>query len=175
MTEWQPITWILFHTLSLEYDELYRDHYVDFFESFKTIIPCKICRNHYNEKINSDNMSIQNNINKERIFNWTIDLHNNVNKMNKKKLWTYDEAKLYYTSNNFNINMLKIFIYSYIRSNFRKNPNKTRELLKMIKTIAYIYPELEKKKKLIDFCDKFELRRDNFKKWLFAFIIILKS
>jgi hypothetical protein len=71
--------------------------------------------------------------------------------------------------------MLKIFIFSYIRTNFRKNPNKTNELIRMIKSIAYIYPEIEKKKKLIDFSEKFDLKRDNFKKWLFAFIIILKS
>ena len=34
---------------------------------------------------------------------------------------------------------------------------------------------MDKKTKLIDFSEKFELKRDNFKKWLFAFIIILKS
>jgi len=175
MTEWQPITWILFHTLALDYDEIYKDHYINFFESFQTIIPCKTCRNHYKENINNNNMSIINNINKDKIFNWTIDLHNNVNKMNKTKLWTYDEAKIYYSNNKINNNMLKIFIFSYIRTNFRKNPNKTNELIRMIKSVAYIYPEMDKKTKLIDFSEKFELKRDNFKKWLFAFIIILKS
>jgi hypothetical protein len=175
MTEWQPITWILFHTFALDYDEIYKDHYINFFESFQTIIPCGTCRNHYKENINNDNMNIINNINKDKIFNWTIDLHNTVNKMNKTKIWSYDEAKVYYSNNKINNNMLKIFIFSYIRTNFRKNPNKTNELIRMIKSVAYIYPEIEKKKKLIDFSEKFELRRDNFKKWLFAFIIIIKS
>jgi len=175
MTEWQPITWILFHTVAIDYNELYKDHYINFFESFKTIIPCKICRNHYNENINKNLMDISNNINKDRIFNWTIDLHNNVNKMNNKKLWTYDEAKNHYTINKINNNMLKLFIFSYIRTNYKKNPTKTNEVLRMLRTIAYIYPDKEKKEKLIDFCEKFELTRDTIKKWLLVFIIILKS
>jgi hypothetical protein len=174
-TEWQPITWIFFHSLSLEYDDSYKEYYLKFFETFKTIIPCKICRNHYNENIDKDEFNLANNINKDRIFNWTIDLHNNVNKMHKKKIWSYDEAKLYYTKNKLNNNMLKYLIYSYIKTNFRKNPNKTGELINMIKLIPYVYPEIEKKKKLIDFAEKFELKRENFKKWIFAFIIILKS
>ena len=175
MTEWQPITWILFHTFTLNYDEKFKDQYIQFFESFQILIPCSVCRNHYNEQLNNNSMNIANNINKERIFNWTIDLHNNVNKMNKTKIWSYKEANNHYSLNKINNNVLKQFIYFYIKYNFRKNPNKTNHLIKMIKTLAYIYPESEKKYKLIDFCDKFELKRENFKKWLFAFIIILKS
>ena len=41
-------------------------------------------------------MSIENNINKDRIFNWTVDLHNTVNKMNHKRTWSYEESNNYY-------------------------------------------------------------------------------
>ena len=127
-TAWQPLTWIIFHILTLNYNDNYKEHYISFFESFKVIIPCSICRNHYNSNINKSDMSIENNINSEKIFNWTINLHNNVNKTNHKKLWNYDEAKNHYTKFNFNGKILKFFIYQYIMTNFKKNPDKTFNL-----------------------------------------------
>jgi hypothetical protein len=175
MTEWQRITWHLFHTISLNYNEKYNDQYIKFFNTFKVIIPCRICRNHYIENTGKDNMEVENNINSERIFNWTVDLHNSVNKMHRKKTWTYDNARNYYQNNNFNNKILKFFIYEYVRANFKKNFEKTTSLINMINTLPYIYPFEEKRNKLIDFKEKFELNRENMKKWLFAFLIILKS
>jgi hypothetical protein len=175
MTEWQRITWHLFHTLSLNYNDKYKEEYIIFFNSLKTIIPCRICRNHYIDNINRDNMEIEKNINSDKIFNWTVDLHNSVNKMHRKKIWSHDEARKYYENNNFNNKVLKMFIFSYIRANFKKNYEKTLELIKMINTLPYLYPYEEKRNKLIDFKEKFELNKDNIKKWLFAFLLILKS
>jgi hypothetical protein len=175
MTEWQRITWHILHTISLHYNDTYRNEYIIFFDCLKTIIPCRICRNHYIQNINKENMQIENNINSDRIFNWTIDLHNSVNKMHHKKLWNYNESRNYYQEHNFNNKIFKFFIYEYIRANFRKNFDKTTSLFKMINTLPYIYPYEEKRNKLIDFKEKFELNRDNIKKWLYAFLIILKS
>lgn len=172
-TTWQPLSWIIFHTLALNYNDNYQQHYINFFETFRKIIPCSICRNHYNQNINKENMSIQQNINKDRIFNWTIDIHNSVNKMNHKKQWNYDEAKDYYVKNNFNNKILKIFLYEYVKSNFKKNPEKTNNLIEMIKTIPYLHPEEDKRDKLIEFKEKFELNRITFKRWLLAFVLIL--
>ena len=53
-TAWQPATWILFHHVAKNYKEEYTPHYVAFFETFKTIIPCRICRTHYIEKLNEE-------------------------------------------------------------------------------------------------------------------------
>ena len=175
MTEWQRITWHIFHTITLNYNDEYKDEYINFFETLKTIIPCKICRNHFIENTNRENMTIDKNITSDKIFNWTIDLHNSVNKMHRKKIWNYDEARKYYEHNNFNNKVLKFFIFEYVKSNFRKNFDKTNALLKMINTLAYLHPDEGKRNKLIDFKEKFELNRDNIKRWLYAFLIILKS
>jgi hypothetical protein len=171
MTEWQPLTWRLFHNIALNYDNQYKDQYISFFETMKTIIPCKICRDHYNQQLNT--MNIQDNM--DRIFNWTIDLHNNVNKMNHKRLWSYDEARDYYNVHNFNFGIMKQFIFQYIRLNFKKNPIKTNELFRMLKTLSYFHINIEKKNKLIDFTNKFDLNRTNIKSWIYAFLVILKS
>ena len=55
-TTWQPLSWIIFHTLALNYNDNYQQHYINFFETFRKIIPCSICRNHYNQNINKENM-----------------------------------------------------------------------------------------------------------------------
>jgi len=174
-TLWQPLTWNIFHILSLNYNETYRDHYISFFEAFRVIIPCSICRNHYNSNINKNDLSLENNINKDRIFNWTIDLHNLVNKKNHKKVWSYDEAKNYYTNIQFNNKFFKLLIYEYVKSNFKKKPEKTINLIKMIKSSVYLYPNEEKRNRLIEFCEKFELNRFTFKKWLVAFVLIIDN
>ncbi len=175
MTTWQPVTWILFHTLALNYNEEYKDKYVTFFNTLRTIIPCRICRNHFCENIGKPGLTIDENINKDKIFNWTVDLHNCVNKMNRKKIWSYDEARNHYTKNNFNDKTLKYFIFEYIRTNFTKAPEKTIALIEMINTIPYLYPYEDKRKKLIDFKERFPLDRFNLKKWLLAFMIVLKN
>lgn len=174
-TIWQPLTWIIFHTLTLNYNDEYRSYYINFFDTFKRIIPCSVCRTHFNQNINKDNMNIDQNINADRIFNWTIDLHNSVNKINHKKLWSYDEAKNYYTSHNFSDKILKLFIYEYIKTNFKKNPEKTNNLINMLNSIGYLHPNIEKRNKLIGFKEKFELNRDTFKKWLLAFVLIINQ
>ncbi len=177
MTEWQPLTWHIFHTIALNYNEEYKDKYITFFNTFKTIIPCKICREHFIKNINKPDMSmsIENNINNERFFNWTVDLHNLVNKMNHKTQWSYDYALKHYTSNNFNNGIYKLFIMEYVKNNFRKAPLKTLEVLNMLKTLPYFHPNKEIRNKLIDFSTKFELNRKSIKKWLVAFLIILKN
>lgn len=174
-TLWQPITWVIFHSITKDYDERYREHYVSFFESFKTIIPCRICRNHFIDNTSKNNLTIQENINQELIFNWTVNLHNSVNKLNYKKEWSHEQARNYYNSHGLNNNILKIFILEYIKSNFKKNPEKTQALFSMLRSLAYLHPEEEKKKKLIDFKERFELNHDTVRSWLLAFLIILKS
>jgi len=174
-TAWQPMTWKVFHMCTLYYDEKYRDKYIDFFESFSTIIPCSTCRNHYNTNINKPELNLENNINNEKIFNWTIDLHNSVNRQNKKKIWGYNEARDFYSSMPFDYNLLKFFLFQYIKLNFKKGPSKTDQLFRMMKSLPYLNPDCEKREKLIDFVNKFEINRDNIKNWLIAFCIILKS
>jgi hypothetical protein len=175
MTEWQRITWIFFHTVSLNYNENYKHEYINFFDSLKVIIPCSICRNHYNDNLNKDHLKIENNINSDRIFKWTVDLHNEVNRMHRKKIWTYEESESYYKKNNFNDKILKFFLLEYIKKNFRKGPEKTENLFKMMRSLPYIYPYEDKRNKLIDFKERFDLNRDSIKNWLLAFLIILKN
>jgi len=172
--EWQPVTWTIFHKITLYYNSEFNDLYIQFFESFKKILPCKKCKNHYIENLNNTEFIINNNL--HRLFEWTIDLHNHVNQNNNKKTWTYQEARDYYSKLDLTYEFLNIFIFSYIHYNYKKNPNKTNELIKMFNTLPYLLSFNEnKKERLLDFRKKFELNRLNFKSWLFAFLVILKK
>jgi hypothetical protein len=173
MTSWQGLTWFMFHTMTLNYNPEYRDEYITFFDTLRTIIPCRMCRDNYKNKLDNPLLSIDANLNPERIFNWTVDLHNNVNKSTGKRLWSYDEARNYYNTNNFNNKMVKFFLYEYIKTNYKKTPEKTGQLLRMMKTLPYFNPNREKRQKLIEFKEKFELTRVTFKSWLYAFVLIL--
>ncbi len=176
MLEWQPLTWHLFHTMALNYNKDYQSEYIKFFHSIKFIIPCKVCKEHFIKNITSKpEMYIENNINEDKFFNWTIDLHNSVNKMNHLSQWSYQQAKEYYTIHNFNDQVFKSFILEYVKHNFKKNPIKTNELINMLKTLAYFHPNEEIRNKLIDFTLKFELNRQTLKQWLISFLIILKN
>lgn len=172
---WQPVTWLIFHHITKNYREEYRQHYIDFFETFKIIIPCKICRTHYNENLNKQGMMIDQNINSQNIFNWTVDLHNTVNRQNGKRAWTHERANQYYSKNRLNDNLIKLFLIEYTKMNFRKSPEKTDKLFDMLRNIVYLHPNDQKKNKLIDFKEKFELRHDTFKNWIYAVLLILKS
>lgn len=174
-TAWQPITWIIFHFITNNYNGKYRDKYIDFFESFRSVIPCKICRNHYNKNINETENNIEQNVNEEHIFNWTVKLHNIVNKMNNKKIWSYEDAKTYYNTHNLNYSLIKLFILQYVQKNFKQGPEKTEGLFKMLNSFAYLYPDEEKRNKLIDFKERFQLNRENIRSWLLAFLIIIKN
>ena len=172
---WQILTWQIFHKISLQYNNEYNDKYIIFFESFKTIIPCSICRNHYISKLNGPNFNIEKNINNNNLFNMTIDLHNSVNAMHNKKIWKHEEANKYYTNIHLNKNIVKTFLFNYIYNNFKKGHDKTEQLIKMITSFIYLIPNETARNKLIDFNNNFLLNRDNFKKWIYAALIIIKN
>ena len=172
-TDWQPLTWHVFHTLALNYNDKYKDHYINFFETFRILIPCSTCRKHYNMNLNK--ISIHKNIKENNLFNWTIDLHNSVNKKTDRSQWSYDKSKIHYTKHNFDNNKLKDLVYLLIASNYKNTPLKTTKLIIFLKSIPYLIPNKNKRDKLIHFNEKFELKRINFKKWLLAFILILRS
>ena len=45
----------------------------------------------------------------------------------------------------------------------------------MLNSLAYVYPDKNIRDKLIDFTSKFQLTRDSSKKWLYAYMLIIKN
>ena len=119
-------------------------------------------------------MILSENMNNDRIFNWTIDLHNSVNRMHNKRAWEYSIANNVYNTE-LSFDTVKMFIYEYFFYNFKRGPDKTEGLFSMLRALAYIYPNKVIRYKLIDFTSKFQLTRESAKKWLYAYMLIIKN
>ena len=93
---WGPYGWKFIHMTALAYpvkpsaeEKLY---YFNFFMSLINILPCHLCRDHYKQNVlkhplNDDVLS-----SRETLVKWTIDMHNEVNIANNKKVIDYSTA-----------------------------------------------------------------------------------
>lgn len=90
---WGPPAWKFLHTITFQYPEsptdLDKQKYYTFFNSLKNVLPCPNCKEHYSE--NFENISIRLE-SREDLIEWLIDIHNEVNKKNNKRIYTYKEV-----------------------------------------------------------------------------------
>ena len=97
--DWGPGAWKFIHSVALTYpnkpSEEIKKHYYDFFENLQYILPCPKCRNNYKDHLNKFSLTnaLENNI---KLFNWTVDIHNEVNKTLNKKQYSYEEVVKFY-------------------------------------------------------------------------------
>jgi len=115
---WGPSGWTFLHTITLNYPdnptEEEKMNHKDFFNNIKNVIPCPKCREHYKENLQKyplDDVLES----KEKLVKWLIDIHNEVNKSNNKKIYSYDEViqkydKMYKGSNNINTILIILVI-----------------------------------------------------------------
>jgi len=103
---WGSHLWYTIHFIALgfpnEASSIDKKNYKNFYLNLPNIIPCEECAKHLVTNLN--NYSIDNYLDtKEKLFEWTVILHNQVNKMLRKEEWSLEKANKYY--NNFNIKL----------------------------------------------------------------------
>ncbi len=90
---WGPGAWTFLHSITFQYPEnpsdLEKQKYYTFFNSLKNVLPCPVCREHYEN--NFEKLPIRMDTRRE-LIEWLIDIHNEVNRMNNKKIYTYNEV-----------------------------------------------------------------------------------
>ena len=93
---WGPNGWKFMHSIAmfcpLLPNEDERQHYKTFFESLQHVLPCKACSESYKKNLKVLPLTDELLKNRETILNWTIDIHNLVNKELNKKIYTKEEA-----------------------------------------------------------------------------------
>jgi hypothetical protein len=98
---WGPNAWTFIHLMVLSekepFDSSRLKYYEQFFTLLTSLLPCEACRNHLIENI-SMMTKIESIQTKRELFNWTIDLHNRVNKMLGAKQWDFETAYEYWVS-----------------------------------------------------------------------------
>lgn len=105
---WGPGAWTFLHSITFQYPEVPSDvdkqKYYTFFNSLKNVLPCPICREHYTNNLEKLPLRLDN---RNNLIEWLIDIHNEVNYLNNKKIYSYDEVyeiynRLYDSTNNVN-------------------------------------------------------------------------
>ena len=90
---WGREAWHFIHAVAITYpvnptkDDV--REYKKFFESLGTVLPCEICANHYKEKIKDIPIKLGS---RRELFQWSVDIHNSINKEHGKKIYTYEQA-----------------------------------------------------------------------------------
>jgi len=97
---WGPFFWHTIHIIALGYstNPSYNEKKAakEFFESLRFLIPCPVCREHYNTHI--EKYPLTSHIDRRSdLLRWTILLHNEVNKILEKKQYTEAEVIKYYS------------------------------------------------------------------------------
>ena len=92
---WGPGGWLFLHSITLNYPENPSDKdkmfHKNFFLNLQNVLPCPNCSRHYS--INLKKYPIDEALeNKELLTKWLINIHNEVNKANFKKIYTYEEV-----------------------------------------------------------------------------------
>ena len=116
---WGPSGWLFLHTITFNYPinptQDQKIKHKELFENLKYTLPCARCAQHYsnNFKKYSLDEALQT---RDKLINWLIDIHNEVNKKNGKRIYSYDEVKKIYSdmysikNNQINWNIIFIFI-----------------------------------------------------------------
>jgi hypothetical protein len=97
---WGPFFWHTIHIVALGYPAQepsygYKKAAKDFYESLKFLIPCPVCRDHYNTHLEKYPLTPHLD-RRQDLFRWTILLHNEVNKSLNKPELTEAEVLKYY-------------------------------------------------------------------------------
>ena len=168
MINWFHLTWLVFHVITFHTVFDKPKYYHKFFYSFTELIPCSKCKNHYKEKIEYPNESMNQHLNNLNLFNWMVDIHNDINNENKQKIWSYEDAYKLYKNKILTKQDIFNFFNFYITYNNRKNNNR-KYLVEMIISMIYILPENTIYDIYKDFLHKNPLNEDNLERWFILF------
>ena len=149
MYHWTRLTWLMYHLISFQMNHHDKNKYIVFFKSFQILIPCGYCKKHYNKVLSNTNMNIEKNVHNNNLFQWTIDIHSCVNKKNYKKMWSYQEANLYYSYYYIKKEELLAFLNIYYRFTINRGTNYKNYFINMIQNFVHIMPYHNLKNNLI--------------------------
>ena len=115
---WGSYLWYSIHFIALGYprnpSNTDKISYKNFYENLVNVIPCQDCAEHFKDNLKS--FPIDKFLStREKFFEWTVLLHNQVNKLLNRKEFKIDKAYTLYTDPYFNMRSKnKCFNNSYL-------------------------------------------------------------
>lgn len=93
---WGPHGWKFIHFVALGYPknptQEDKENYKTFFKALPNVLPCSVCKVHFDQNVINNPLTDDILQDRIKLLNWTIDLHNEVNKINNKKIINYNEG-----------------------------------------------------------------------------------
>ena len=133
--------WYLLHSISYFYpqeptekDRYYTSKFFNF--CVPNMILCSYCKSHYIDYINITPVNL---INRNYLINWVIDLHNDINKRNNKKIYNKKEVNLIYENQPFNHNKFYLLLIKYTHNELT-NKEFFYKYIEILKNITYVLP-----------------------------------
>jgi hypothetical protein len=95
---WGEKVWSSIHYIALAYPDnpSFQDkqNYINFFNALGFVLPCQKCRINYQNHLRE--LPVELYIENNKLFEWTVKMHNTVNLENGKPTWTVEQAKSFY-------------------------------------------------------------------------------
>ena len=99
MNVWGPAMWKVLHEKTYEYPERPsakdKTVIVKYFKNVEHSIPCKKCRHHYKQYLIRHPIEYKVD-SRQELVRWLVDLHNEINAQNGKRIWSYKEVDRLY-------------------------------------------------------------------------------
>jgi hypothetical protein len=118
----------------------------DILKNLDKCIPCIKCIKNYTDSIND----IDNIENLQNLFNWSVDLHNKVNKKYNKSEWNYDMASEEWKNSSSNYYLWK-FIHTITIIDFENNKKYNDEIKDILLNLSICFSNFSEEKNLYDF------------------------
>jgi len=101
-TVWGPHLWKYMHLMTLSYPDtpttIDKDNFKAFFLSLQNVLPCENCRENFKSHLIKYPLNDTVLSSRYNLVVWLMNIHNEVNKENNKKIMTYDELINEYTN-----------------------------------------------------------------------------
>ena len=150
---WGPMMWSYLHTMSFNYPinptASDKKHYREFILNLQYVLPCKYCRINLTKNLKQFPLTIADMKNRETFSTYVYTLHENVNKMLKKKSGlSYDDVRDRYENFRSRCTDEKLKLFKFKKVKTRKNQHEkgcTEPLYgKKSKCVIKIVPQEEK-------------------------------
>jgi len=95
--EWGPPLWKEMHQRTIDYPRnpspRDKQEVAAYFGDIVDRLPCEKCKQHYQDQLRRRPIPVNN---RDDLIHWLIDIHNEVNRMNGKRVLGYREARAIY-------------------------------------------------------------------------------
>lgn len=122
---WGASGWEFMHYITFAYPDfptkIDKENIANFFTTVGKVLPCEVCRVHFADNLRKFPLNDTVLSNRYNLVKWLIDIHNTVNVMHGKPIFTYNQAINKYIKNRndyiqikININILMIILLMII-------------------------------------------------------------